>query len=68
MLNGGQPWSTHASAWYVPHAAAAAAAVAFMGGGGPNGAPSSPGSAAHTAYMLAQQQHSQLEMGDCKKG
>lgn len=27
MLNGGQPWSTHASAWYVPSSMASAAAA-----------------------------------------
>ena len=27
LLNNGQPWSTHASAWYVPSSAAAAAAA-----------------------------------------
>lgn len=71
ILNGSQPWSTHhPSAWYMPAHAAAAAAVAasFMGGASSGAPPGSPGSAAQAAYMLAHQQHGQLDMIECKKG
>jgi hypothetical protein len=64
ILNGGQPWSTHASAWYVPqnHAAAmSAAAVAAYGSGGPH----SPTSA---YSMLHQLNSNDLNSTECKKG
>ena len=76
LLNGGQPWSTHASAWYVPSAAAAAAVNAFSQHMNGQNSPSPYNSLSHHDHLNENQlnhlnsNHMKLDMNndDCKKG
>ncbi len=73
LLNGGQPWSTHPSAWYVPSAAAAAAVFSQHMNG--QGSPSPYNNLVHHDHLNENHSHHlnssdmKLDMhDDCKKG